>query len=805
MIASAQHSAQRQFLTTLTDDQLLALPYLFDFWAMPHQTPPQGDWRTWMILGGRGAGKTRAGAEWVRSMVEGPTPSAPGKARRVALIGETMDQAREVMVFGDSGLLAVCPPDRRPDWIAGRKMLVWPNGAQAQVYSAFDPDSLRGPQFDAAWADETGCPAVDKGANQPDRALGAGTTPQLPIASSGARDDLMQMQYLRAMHLHFAQADHNPVSDVYGAAMLDMKRIHVWGWDARPYPFWPGNRTVWSDGAAYGQGHWLNGRASSRSLASVVAEICARSGVTDYDTSALFGVVRGYTVADAGSGRAALQPLMLAYGFDVVERDGMLVFQSRRGVVDHHIEDALLAFDPEAGQSISRTRAAGTEVTSRVQLAFLHADADYAAIAEEAALPDDISLGTARSEVPLVLTRAEGQATVARWLQEARAARETARFALPPSRIGVGAGDVVAIASDDGTSQFRIDRIEDAGLRLIEATQIAQGAYVAPPMVDEVVAMQPHVGPAPAELLFLDLPMISGDEQPHAPRIASAGRPWPGSIAVYGAPQDSDYALEDLLNDAATVGTTRSALSRGPVGTWDRQTALEVELVDGALTSATVEAVLAGSNMLAIGDGSPDGWEVLQFQTATPLYTRGYALSGLLRGQFGTWGAMPDLWPAGSHVVLLDAAPRQINLPAAARGTERHIRYGPAQQPITDTSYRYATHAFAGNGLRPYPVTHLRGVETAAGLDLSWIRCSRIDGDLWADGDIPLGEDAEAYRVRVTQGGALRREDVVSSPTWHYTAADIAAETGGASYQVAVAQVSARYGAGPFVSVTQGV
>ncbi|MCK0094210.1 terminase family protein [Yoonia sp. F2084L] len=138
----------------LTPEQLVTLPYLFDFWAMPHQIEPSGDWRTWVILGGRGAGKTRAGAEWVRKMVEGALPHAPGAARRVALVGETMDQAREVMVFGDSGILSICPPDRRPEWIAGRRMLVWPNGAEAQVFSAHDPDSLRGPQFDAVWADE---------------------------------------------------------------------------------------------------------------------------------------------------------------------------------------------------------------------------------------------------------------------------------------------------------------------------------------------------------------------------------------------------------------------------------------------------------------------------------------------------------------------------------------------------------------------------------------------------------------------------------------------------------------------------
>ncbi len=105
-------------------------------------------------MGGRGAGKTRAGSEWVRAMVEGARPVDAGRARRVALVGETHEQVREVMVFGESGILRCSPPDRAPVWEATRRRLVWPNGATAQAFSAQDPESLRGPQFDAAWADE---------------------------------------------------------------------------------------------------------------------------------------------------------------------------------------------------------------------------------------------------------------------------------------------------------------------------------------------------------------------------------------------------------------------------------------------------------------------------------------------------------------------------------------------------------------------------------------------------------------------------------------------------------------------------
>ena len=118
--------------------------------ARPDQTPPGGDWLTWLLLGGRGAGKTRAGAEWVRAIATAePQPAGP-----IALVGETFADAREVMIEGVSGLLAIHPSWNRPEWQRTRRRLVWPNGTVAQAFSAEDPESLRGPQFSAAWADE---------------------------------------------------------------------------------------------------------------------------------------------------------------------------------------------------------------------------------------------------------------------------------------------------------------------------------------------------------------------------------------------------------------------------------------------------------------------------------------------------------------------------------------------------------------------------------------------------------------------------------------------------------------------------
>ncbi|MDR3496208.1 MAG: terminase family protein, partial [Ancalomicrobiaceae bacterium] len=116
--------------------------------------PPSGDWTTWLLLGGRGAGKTRAGAEWVKAMALGFPPFTTAGVGRIALVGETYADVRDVMIEGVSGLLSVHRRAERPVWRTSLRRLEWSNGAIAQAFSSEDPESLRGPQFGAAWSDE---------------------------------------------------------------------------------------------------------------------------------------------------------------------------------------------------------------------------------------------------------------------------------------------------------------------------------------------------------------------------------------------------------------------------------------------------------------------------------------------------------------------------------------------------------------------------------------------------------------------------------------------------------------------------
>ena len=134
-----------QRVARLSEQELHEFVYSWALNASAKQWPPAGDWTTWLLLGGRGSGKTRAGAEWVRML-------AADRVSPIAIVGETMTDALAVMVKGESGILRVSPPDERPR-LSGMT-LSWPNGAEGMVLSASDPDRFRGPQFAAAWCDE---------------------------------------------------------------------------------------------------------------------------------------------------------------------------------------------------------------------------------------------------------------------------------------------------------------------------------------------------------------------------------------------------------------------------------------------------------------------------------------------------------------------------------------------------------------------------------------------------------------------------------------------------------------------------
>jgi hypothetical protein len=643
---------------------------------------------------------------------------------------------------------------------------------------------------------EIGCPAVDKGTNEPNKFLDPKSSESaLPRASTGARDDLIQVQYLRALLGYWADPARNPVSEIYDGPMIDLAHTYVWAWDARPWPAFPRLRDVWSDGANYARGHWITGRMGARTLASVVTEICARAGVTAINVTTLHGLVRGYAITDVTDGRAALQPLMLRHGFDAVEREGVIAFLPRTGRAVAVVGDDGLVATAEVPGDLRADRAAEADMAGRVRLRFIAAEADYEIAAAESVLPDTATQAVATSDLPLVMTRNEAQHVVERWLVESRIARDGVKLALPPSRADLRAGDVIDLRSGAAAGLYRIDRLELGPFRIADAVRVEPGAYLTVDLSDDLPPASDFTPPIPPLPLFLDLPLIRGDEVDHAPHLALAASPWPGAMALYSAPGGEDFTLMGLFGRPAAVGTLVTALPAASAAVIDRGAPVQVRMARGTLQSIGMDRLLAGANLAVIGDGRPDAWEVIQFGEAQLIAPDEYLITQRIRGRNGSDSEIAPLWPVGSYFVLLDEAPEQIALAASDRGVSRTYRVGPARRALDDPSYVEVTAAFAGMGLRPLSPVHLRAQDQAGDLVFTWTRRSRIDGDSWDGYEVPLGEETELYRLRILDAARLVREVILTAPGWTYPSA-LRVPDGSAGYLIEITQISARFGPG---------
>jgi GTA TIM-barrel-like domain/Putative phage tail protein len=265
---------------------------------------------------------------------------------------------------------------------------------------------------------EIGFGAVDKGGNAPNLFYDPKSSESaLPPYSTGTRDDVFQR---RALAVTLAHWEASPLVE---AAM-------VWAWDARPFPAWPLRDDVWGDGDNWARGHWLNGRAGLATLGDVVRDICARGGVAAVDASALDGVVQGFVLDGVYSVRGALEPLKLAFGFEAVERDGVIVFRMEGDGPVHEIDRERIG---EAG--FIQTRRRVDKAAQRLRLEYVDGTEAFGpALAEARIAGGDVRL-VADASLPLVLAGLEAGAMSERAVLSRPAV--TGRLAE-----GIGAGPV---------------------------------------------------------------------------------------------------------------------------------------------------------------------------------------------------------------------------------------------------------------------------------------------------------------------------------------------------------------------------
>ena len=658
------------------------------------------------------------------------------------------------------------------------------------------------PQGKPIWFTEVGCPAVDKGANQPNVFVDAKSAESsLPYFSGAQRDDMMQRRYLQAILGVFANgvgSSANPTSAVYGGPMVDPARMAVYTWDARPYPAFPYAAGVWGDGANWPRGHWITGRISAAALDTVVAAILKDYGFTAFSVANLTGLVEGFVIDSVMSARAALQPLELAYFFDSYESGDTLMFAQRgaQGPVAQLSPSDLVEHSPGA-EPYNLVRKQETDLPLAARVSFLDADQNYHAAAAESRRLAGHSARMSSVNLPLVMRAPMAQAVADSMLQDAWASRQLATFKLPARLLWLEPSDVVDLVLPGRSLELRITALTDGLGRAVDSLSIQRGVYVAAGAASRAPSLAPAPAFGPPAVVFMDLPLLRGDEPPAAPRIAATQTPWPGAVAVYRATDGIDFRLNSIVPKQATLGVTASALAAGPVNRWDKANTLLVILNSGTLGTQSQTAVLAGANAAAI-EVSPGVFEVVQFVTADLVAPQTYRLGTLLRGQAGTEAAMAGSLAPGANFVLLDGAVTLLDETADQLGLAQQWRYGPANRPIGNAAYYTLTKTFTGIGRRPLSPSHVRGARSSSGLAISWKRRTRIGGDNWGQFEVPLAEDSEAYQVDILLGGNVVRTLTAATPAVTYTASQQIADFGAPPSAVTlnVYQISQSFGRG---------
>jgi hypothetical protein len=612
-----------------------------------------------------------------------------------------------------------------------------------------------------------------------------------------------------------AQAANNPVSPVYGGRMVRLADCAAWTWDARPYPFFPELGEVWTDGPNWRLGHWLTGRLGAVSLAALVRALCRRAGLPEdrIDVSGLWGGVEGYLVTALESPRASIATLARHFGFDAAESEGVIRFVMReRGPVAVVAPDDMVPAGAQGGASgevLELTRAQETELPQVLKWTVARADEEYDTAVVEAARITAGSTRVTAESFPLAAPPEEAARRARRALAEAWVGRETAAFALPPSRLALDPGDVVQLAHEGRLVDYRITGIADAGFRRIEAVRQDRAVFALPPEPPRPVRLpRPPVWGAP-EVVLLDLPQLSAEQPAHAPLVAAHARPWPGRIAVWRSAGEDGFELVTSLGSRARIGSLVADLYPGPTSRFDLGNAAVVDLLSGTLASVTDLALFGGANALAV-ESAPGVWEVLQAGAAELLTPGRYRLTRLLRGQRGTEWAMGDPTPAGARVVAIDAALASLPIGEAELGLPAIWRIGPALRPPSDESYAATSFTPNGTGLRPFSVVHVeqpwRTAREPGDLVIRWTRRSRsLASDGW-DG-VPLAEESESYEVEILDGANVVRALESTAPRVTYAAAEQIADWGGLlgpgdTLDLRIFQLSALVGRGTPASVT---
>ncbi len=644
--------------------------------------------------------------------------------------------------------------------------------------------------------------AVDKGSNQPNVFVDPKSSESFyPYFSTKTRDDFIQRRYLRAwVEALQPSAGKNPASTVYTGRMVDLSNVHVWAWDARPFPAFPVADSTFTDGPNYQTGHWISGRYGGAPADGVAAAIMARAGFSAFDASGAHGAADGFVVSGAGSPRSALEALGLAFFFDPAETGTQVVFRSKRDLTPALTRDVTaLAERGEGAERISIRRTQETEVPTAVRVTSIDGDRDYQSATAEARTANLSSARVSDATVPVVSNLARMRPIAEAMLRSAIAGRNLVSASLMPTDLAVEPGDVIAITVGGRRHVVRLTAVTDGDARRVEGISYDRGALVPSPSPRRPGRLAPAARTSDPIPFLIDAPLLRDADDPGAGYVAAHALPWGSGVSFWRSPGATGYVEDVALDVPGTVGETVTVLGAGVTDRWDRLNTVRVRLFAGSLASVTDDDVLSGKNPLLV-EGLSGEWELLhQFRDAILVAAGTYELSWLLRAQRGS--VMAASVPIGARVVSLASGVVQTKMPATLVGQPLNWQVGPVGSTFGGDGWSVTGFTFEARARRPLPPARLtaRRAYPANDVALSWIRQTRVDGYRWEQTEVPLAEESEAYDLVIRNGSTIvRTVTVTGAAAWTYAAAAQTADFGSppASLDVEVFQLSASFGRG---------
>jgi hypothetical protein len=451
---------------------------------------------------------------------------------------------------------------------------------------------------------------------------------------------------------------------------------------------------------------------------------------------------------------------MLVHGVDAVEHEGSLAFRMGANAAIP-LDAGLLVEEDAPAFDLTRGGMEGPEV--RVRLTFVDAGNDYA---------PGVELSPGRSDADVVdleaavsLDRGQAQ-TRARELAEALTLqRDRAGFAMAAQGLALEAGDVVSLAGGD----YRIVGVTDETITRFDARRVGGGRL--PALTPAEPASPPQAAwPVEPDIVIVDGPPLPGEEDDLRPLAFAFADPWVGPVAFSAGAEATQFTRRGQIDRPCSIGRLTSALFPHVSGRW-QETSVWVSVPGAGPASRTEAAVLNGANAMMVETMA--GWELIQFAEAELVDVETYRLTRLLRGQQGSEPAMAAGAGIGARVVFLTGVERRLDVADWERGLE--LQWRAWRGSLDDPGAWNGEASYSAVAARMWSPAHLRASWSGDDLALGWVRRARKGGDAWGPGE-PPNEVAEAYRIRVLDGGDILRVWTATGPAALYTAAQMASD-----------------------------